>query len=417
MTSRFSAVADEGNGSDLGDRVIRFAQNELEADEERTAIQAVERDGGVPMRFDPRVARARATLLDDPPDTVERIAGDIYRRTCGLRASAGGAGKSTLTIDEMIRIILGTDLYGHEVMRPGPCVLLTAEDERGIVEYRLWRIMEELRLSRAQREHVLANFYIEDMTSSPCRFVDVGENGSLVQTMAVPEFIEIYQGIKPTFVSIDPMVFFGPGERFVNDGEAELMRAGRRISAELNALVRFEHHTGKGQARDRNVDQYSGRGGSAGADNARFVHVLQVHEADDSLTAPVRCTPEDIAKGNVLRLHVAKDSYGARLTAPIWILRTGFLFTHVRPDPQVDADPMEGQLRRLYEFLEGEDANGIRHTANTLDNRLADLRLTRQTMRATLHVALERKHLVEQPLPKHEQAGRRKTYLARGLRP
>jgi len=278
-------------------------------------------------------------------------------------------------------------------------------------------MMEDMRLARPQREQVIANLYVEDMTAKPCRFVDVGENGALVQTLAVPEFIDHYASIKPSFISIDPMTFFGPGERFVNDGEGELMRAGRRISAGLNAAVRFEHHTGKAQARDRITDQYSGRGGSAGAVNARFVHVLQVHDAADKLAAPKRCTPEDIAKGNVLRLHVAKDSYGARITAPIWILRTGFLFTHVKPDPAEDMDPMEDQLRKLYGFIETEQTNGIRHTANTLDSRLKEIGLSRLEVRATLHVALERKHLLEQELPKAEQSGRRKSYLARGLRP
>jgi regulatory protein RepA len=368
-------------------------------------------------RFDPRRARIEPGFLDEMPDNIEIIVHQLLRRTAGVRASAGGTGKSTLSLYEMICIILGAPLYGCEVMRPGPCVLLTAEDERQVAEHRLWRIMDELKLSRPQREQVLDSLYIEDLTGEPCRFVDVGENGSLVQTAAVREFIERYRDIKPSLVSVDPMLFFGPGERFVNDGEGELMRAGRFISVGINAAVRYEHHIGKAQARDRGIDQYAGRGGSAGADNARFVHVLQVHEADDKLTAPKRCTPEDIAKGRVLRLHVAKDSYGVRLAAPIWIMRTGFRFTHVPPDPIEDADPMEGQLKKLYGFIEAEESAGVRHTPNSLDSRLRDLGLSRMELRATLHVARERRHLLEQDLPKEEQRGARKAYLAPGVRP
>ena len=158
-------------------------------------------------------------------------------------------------------------------------------------------------------------------------------------------------------------------------------------------------------------------GGSAGADNARFVHVLQVHEADDKLSAPTRCSPEDVAKGNVLRLHVAKDSYGVRLAAPIWILRTGFLFTYLTPDPANDVDPMQEQVRRLYEFIESEERNGICHHTTSLENLLPQLGLSRQQLRAAVHVALERKHLIDQELPKDKQHGRRKTYFARGSRP
>ncbi|HZO22280.1 MAG TPA: AAA family ATPase [Steroidobacteraceae bacterium] len=376
-----------------------------------------DQDPPAPPVFDPERARLRATILDEAPAPVESIVEGLLRRTAGVRVASGGSGKSTLTLFEMVCVVLGCPLFGREVMRPGPCVLLTAEDERQVVEYRLARILEDMRLPRVDRERVLTNIYVEDLTGRTCRLIDVNLGGSLLPTAAVGELIERYRSIQPAFLSIDPMTLFGPGERHVNDGEAELLRAGRAISYGLRAAVRFEHHSGKQNARDRQTDQYAGRGGSAGADNARFVHVLTVHSPDDKLAAPSRVTPEDIAKGNLLRLHVAKDSYGARLTAPIWIQRSGFLFTHVAPDPQADLDPMQAPLRRLYEFIESEEAAGIRHTANTLDNRLGELQLARQSMRAALHVALERQHLLEQPLPVEEQRGRRKTYLAKGLRP
>ena len=78
------------------------------------------------------------------------------------------------------------------------------------------------------------------------------------------------------------------------------------------------HHVGKGNARNGAVDQYAGRGGSAGADNARFVHILAQHVADgDGFTAPRQCSSQDVAEGRLLRLHVAKLSHGKRPAAPI----------------------------------------------------------------------------------------------------
>jgi len=98
-------------------------------------------------------------------------------------------------------------------------------------------------------------------------------------------------------------------------------------------------------------------------------------------------------------------------------MRTGFLFTHVVPDPVLDVDPMEAQLRRLYGFLQAEAANGIRHSRSSLEDRLKELQCSRQEVRATVHVAIERKHLEEKPLPKDQQHGRRKSYLALAARP
>jgi RecA-family ATPase len=76
-------------------------------------------------------------------------------------------------------------------------------------------------------------------------------------------------------VTIDPSVSFGVGESGVNDPEQGLIEAGRRLRKTLNCRVRFIHHTGKQVARDQIKDQYAGRGGSAFADGARMVHVLQ----------------------------------------------------------------------------------------------------------------------------------------------
>jgi hypothetical protein len=75
------------------------------------------------------------------------------------------------------------------------------------------------------------------------------------------------------------------------------------------------------------------------------------------------------------------------------------------------------QLRKLYEFVETDNGRGIDHTRRTLEDRAKDIGLTREQLRATVHAALELGHLLEQPLPKDKQRGRRQNYLARGLRP
>jgi RecA-family ATPase len=41
-----------------------------------------------------------------------------------------------------------------------------------------------------------------------------------------------------------------------------------------NCCVRYIHHSGKQNGRDKATDQYAGRGGSAFADGCRMVHVL-----------------------------------------------------------------------------------------------------------------------------------------------
>ena len=61
------------------------------------------------------------------------------------------------------------------------------------------------------------------------------------------------------------MNLLGPGERFVNDGEAKMMETGRLICARARLCRRFTHHVSKEAARGRYVDAHAGRGGAAGA--------------------------------------------------------------------------------------------------------------------------------------------------------
>jgi len=369
-------------------------------------------------RFNRDAARVGSDTFRNPPSPPEQIVESHTLRAVGALIGQGGAGKSTLGLYEAIHIVLARALYGLEIGRPGPVLYLTAEDERDIVRWRLARMAQDMGLSQPEIDHVSANLHIEDCTRFLCRFIDADQGGRLVRTAVLDELVAEYGGACLSAVYVDPQNAFGPGERFVNDGEAELMRAGAWLSQRLNAAVRFTHHTGKVQARAGTSDQYAGRGGSAGADNARFVHVLVTHTADgDGWTAPQGVTPEEIAQGRVLRLHIAKLSHGSKPAYPFWLRRSGFTFEHLRPSA-TDPEALErDRLRRLYDFLTAQSEAGIRHTSNSLDDRITDVGMTRSELRACLHVARERLHVVECDLPPSERKGARKTYLAPGTRP
>ena len=371
-----------------------------------------------PSRFNLQRSRVGISTFDSPPAPPEMIVQGYLPRAPGVKVGAGGGGKSTLDLYEAVHLVLGRPLFGFEVMRPGAVLILTAEDTREIVLWRLYRLAEDLRLSRPEREHVAQHIHVEDATEFPCRFVDVDQGGRLVRTTVIEDLAEAYASAKLAAIFADPQNAFSPGERFLNDAEADLMRAGAWLSGRLNCAVRFVHHSGKGNARAGIVDQYAGRGGSAGADNARFVHVLTQHTQDgDGYSAPSSCPHEALAEGRLLRLHVAKLSHGRRPAQPLWLLRHGFTFEHLRP-AAVDAAEIERErLRRLHEFLSQEGAAGVKHTRSSLDDRLRDLGMTRSEMRAALHTALERGHLVEREIPQGERIGARKTYLAAGVSP
>ena len=103
--------------------------------------------------------------------------------------------------------------------------------------------------------------------------------------------------------------------------------------------------------------------------------------------------------------------------APIWLRREGFAFQHIKPDPSDPEEARREELRALWDFIRVEEEAGVRHTSTSLESRREEMGLPRERLRALIHVARERQVLIEVELPKAEQRGQRKTYLARGLRP
>ena len=68
---------------------------------------------------------------------------------------------------------------------------------------------------------------------------------------------------------------FGVGEARINDAEQGLIESMRIFRHYLGCCVQGVHHTGKANARDKALDQYAGRGGSALSDGARMIAVMQ----------------------------------------------------------------------------------------------------------------------------------------------
>jgi RecA-family ATPase len=129
---------------------------------------------------------------------------------------------------------------------------------------------------------------------------------------------------------MDPLVSFGVGEQRVNDAEQGLIEAMRMLRGEFDCCVEGIHHSGKANAREKTLDQYAGRGGSAMADGARMVCVMQPLEANEWLAATGYYLEPDTT-GIVMALP--KMSY-CRAQESIYLVRRGYAFDWVRPAAQ-----------------------------------------------------------------------------------
>jgi hypothetical protein len=194
------------------------------------------------------------------------------------------------------------------------------------IEYRIHYIARDLGLTDAEKRELAEYIFILDLGATPDRLVQADSGGNLYVT-DLPE-------------------------RIVRSYGAEGL--------------------------SRQVDQYAGRSGSAGADNARFVWVTVAHSTDDEATYrhPKDASPDAMARGGLFRLHIPKLSGAPPINAPIWFERDGFRFTHLTGAAPTAAEKEAADIARLKEFLAAELSNGVKHTPNTLEVSLRSLRMS-----------------------------------------
>lgn len=356
--SKFSALED------------RAARGREFLDELAAAMQAKVPDFAAPEPISaPEWQAARAT----PVCIVE----DLFYADVGLLVAPGGVGKTTLKLSEAIHIALGRSLYGLRVFKPGAVLIITAEDSREMLVARLRCIAQDMQLDDDEIQAVMQMVRIADVSGNGFKITEV--RGDVVRPAeSIDRIIEACQTFEPVLIVIDPAVSFGVGESRVNDAEQGLIEAARRLRKALNCCVQYIHHSGKQNARDKAVDQYAGRGGSAFADGARMVHVLQSLTPDDWFAE----TGEELAPGeNGLRLARPKMSYCAP-TGDILIRRKGFHFQHVRRAANPKQARLEQAAGKLLALLESELAQGRYHSKNSLE--ALDTGLTRKELRGAI---------------------------------
>lgn len=320
----------------------------------------------------------------------------------------GGTGKTTLLLYELICIRLGRSLWGCEVVSPGWSLIVTAEDQRERLVARTREILNGMNLSETERARAIAGILIWDVTGEQLTLT-VSVDGNLMLTSLADQIVEAFREDPPALVVFDPLVSFGTSEERVNTNEQALVLAARRIVRGLRCCVRYVHHAGKQNSREKTLDQYSGRGGSALADGSRMTFVLQTWEQGDKETPPPGCKPD--GQSNLVILARPKLSYSIPNLPKIWIKRTGYRFEHFTELRATPEQANAARTEQLHQFLTWELSQGRKYTQNNLEHSLDKLNMTRQQLRAALSELQVTRRVVDADLPENERQGRKKTYL------
>ncbi|MDP1550512.1 MAG: AAA family ATPase [Nitrosomonas sp.] len=335
--------------------------------------------------------------------TPDCIVQDLLYADVAVFIAPGGKGKTTLKLFEAIHIALGLPLYGLTIHKPGAVLIVTAEDSREMLVARMRSIAQAMKLSSSDIHKVMQKVVIVDVSGNSFKLTEV--RGDVVKPSdGIDQIIEACQAIKPVLLIIDPAVSFGVGESRVNDAEQGLVEAARRLRRALNCCVQYIHHSGKQNARDKAVDQYAGRGGSAFSDGARMVHVLQSLTPDEWRDE----TGTELEKNETgLRLARPKMSYCAPV-GDILILRSGYHFQHVERRTTSKQAKAEGAANQLEQFLIFELSQGRYHSKNTIESQIINLK--RGERRAAIDLLIASQRIESRDVPNIGKNGRR-TYL------
>lgn len=306
-----------------------------------------------------------------------------------VRIAAGGTGKTTLALYEAMQLALGRELWGRKLDRAYRTVFVTREDSREILVARLREIIEaeiadspfdepsEGKSADELRAEILENILIYDLTGFSFRVSKVEHDVVKPDGEALNNLIDVLKGFNPDWIIFDPLVSFGVGESRVNDAEQGLIEAFRIIRNEFFCCVEGIHHTGKVNARSKTDDQYSGRGGSALADGARMVAVLNPLDASEWAQATGQRLEHD---SNGMVMSLPKLSY-CKPQEAIYIKRTGYRFEMVRVSKRTPEQEKAAIVEQVYQFILDQYRQGRKYSKSDLDAQTETLSLSRKEIR------------------------------------
>ena len=110
--------------------------------------------------------------LSAKPSPPPIVPGHFYADV-GVFVAPGGTGKTTSVLWQAVHIALGRDLWGMPVLRPGPVMVLTAEDSRELLVARLRLICAELALTDEQTQLVAQRVRIGDVSGTGFRLTQI----------------------------------------------------------------------------------------------------------------------------------------------------------------------------------------------------------------------------------------------------
>jgi hypothetical protein len=294
------------------------------------------------------------------------VEGLIQSHLAGSLVSQGGTGKTSILMLLGIETALGGTWFGMAVTQ-GAFVLLSLDDAQEDLDACFAMILLEKKFKPLQVEIIRANVRLISLRSMKMTIKFAKKDGqSFMSTGLDQALIEGLSEI-PNLrcVALDTLRQFAGGT--TNDDQLVTVatKAITSVADACGCAAIVNHHGTKQGAREGVVDQYSGAGSGALADNLRFVLNLSTVKTEDARKMLNFSVLDDFALDHgsvVLELVDTRGSLLRRTIDPVYIMRDGYRFTTLETSKKTPAQRNMEKFKQVAKIIKDkgpQSRNGL----------------------------------------------------------
>ena len=333
-------------------------------------------------------------FVDAPPPIPMVIEGFMPRGIVALMYSAGGVGKSTLSLSMSVRIAVASKYattFLNYAVNGGRVVIVTAEDPDLILNRRYISIVQQLAdeldvTLHALRADIEENLSIVSTFGKAVQLFRLGVDGSISCTdfyTSLSACLGEMEGLQ--LVIIDTKTRYSPGEGGGNVTATQEVSFYEGIALHTGASVMLMHHTNKASRNGSQTGAQAYRDASGLFDAARACWFLQPLKKDQMSGL------DEEERKKYLCLENAKNNYLA-MSDDIILLREGFEYTVQSNTPKISREVKKERLRQeAYDVVLRivQEADGETHTAAVLRVGKGSYNISRDRITSALTDAVE----------------------------
>ena len=203
---------------------------------------------------------------------------DYIRKYVSVIASAGGIGKTSLTVVEALAIVTGRDLLGTPVKEQTNVWVVNLEDPRSEIEMRTLAAMQHYDI---KPKDVRGKLFMDGEDTFSVTLATENRDGLQLNDAMADLMIQKIKDNGIGVVMLDPFIGLHTVNENSNSGIQAVVAMVRRIAREANCSIQLVHHVRKGNGDDAGIDSVRGAGALIGA--ARAARVINRISEDDAM--------------------------------------------------------------------------------------------------------------------------------------